>query len=127
MSLINCLSVITLMIGLVLLDGCSSDQNVHVCQGSDKKKAVEIIETAYYEGRRLGLAGGYSGNYVKAMQAGMELAEYLNNQASALPSSCQQLVNSWASLFAASMGNPYAGGGTECAGGVCCDSSGCYD
>lgn len=90
----------------------SASESVFACQGGDYTRTLQITNQSL----QLGLEFGTSGNINLFMQRLQELSRL----AQQLPPSCQLLLQQ--------MGGSFSGGSssTNCMGGVCCDSTGCY-
>jgi len=85
------------------------------CDGADYENTLQILYESLLVGYNMGLTGDIN-KY-------MPMAQDLSNRALAIPPSCQSLLNQWSN----NLKNSYNPSSTNCAGGVCCDGSGCYD
>jgi hypothetical protein len=101
--------------------------SAYACQGQDLQTAKQIIEQIYTLGVQIGnQIGTGQVDMLSAMQYMIAELHRINGIAAQLPYSCQLLVQQWSNSIGQAMGGGGYGGGTNCAGGVCCDNSGCF-
>jgi len=93
------------------------------CEGEDLQRASLIVQKFQEDGQRLGYQCAISANPVDCVLRGSQtIIEHYTPIIEALPPSCQEFVRRAVGSTAGSAD----GGGTQCMGGVCCDSTGCY-
>jgi|PlaIllAssembly_1097288.scaffolds.fasta_scaffold20935_4 hypothetical protein len=91
----------------------------HACEGPELEKTIQIIQSLQNDGMRIGYQCGMSVNpFECTLQAMTAINETYGPLINSLSPSCRALIES--------VGNAGRGGGTQCMGGVCCDSTGCY-
>jgi hypothetical protein len=94
----------------------------NACEGPEPERTIQIIQSLQSDGMRIGYQCGLTVNPFECMlQAFTAINETYGPLINNLSPSCRALIES--------VGNAHSGGGdggTQCMGGVCCDSTGCY-
>lgn len=102
--------VIGILLGTMLLVNWTG---AHACEGADRDKTIDLIYDSLDFGFKCGM------NIERCDLSGMGKLAERHDQ---LPQSCQALLKQVSDAFAPKFG----GGGTQCVGGVCCDTTSCY-
>jgi hypothetical protein len=92
----------------------------NACEGAELEKTIQIIQNLQNAGMQIGYQCGMSVNpFECTLQAMTAINEMYGPPINSLSPSCRALIES--------VGNAgRGGGGTQCMGGICCDSTGCY-
>ena len=92
------------------------------CEGLELQKTSQIFQSMQQEGFNLGMQCAMTSDPITcALQGAAALEAKYRPFINALSPSCQTLINN-----ALNQRQVPSGGGTNCVGGVCCDSTGCY-
>lgn len=99
----------TTLVAILLL--CVSEFTMG-CEGEDYSRTIQIANESIQAGIDVGATGDV--NYM------IRKLQELTARAQQLPPSCQLLLRQFGGSFSAGSSD------TNCMGGVCCDSTGCY-